>query len=684
MSVENQPLKLRPFEIYVDKKGRVELIRGDGERFEVAPEVYSAFEPLLTLSSRGVSLAILAMQSRQAIATDKNVWGRYARIARFLGFLYDCGLLNEPRLVQLAEALRPDYVWRESIALEELFSLEILRLQGGRAAVAAVRFFVFMFMFATVTVLLIRFPGALREVTSGLPKLETAWNVVLAFVLAFAIGRSVRAVMQFLLIRILTGGGASLRFRCDALSISMATDDASRADMNSWGVAASFFALTTLAVPGIFESYFSNFGISPFVLRLMPFFTLLLLFVDLSPFRKSALTECLRAMYVYTDRHWRTGFAESTIRSLHVFTCIVWVVLFGLFLAGPMVRFSYYIKESDLVSTTPGLISLGVLFIIVVMILVSLLDDIISGIGDGGGSDRHSIRRLWRRREGLRRSTDSALVKGSDGAFQSQTPTREELNRLPFLRQMDGASRDLFLNGARVLDLAAGDAVCRQGDVDRTLYVLLSGRLSVARRNPSGRRKMIAYLEPGAVFGEVAFFLGDRRTADVVVAESSRLLAIRHNERFNSLDRNRSEELRIRIWFLQALVASALFKYLPADALDALLFAGQKREFKAGNKIISEGEVGDACYFIIQGQAVVLQNTVVINRLKAGDAFGEIALLNPLLLRTATVVAETEVLAVAIDAKKFLDLLDSHLPLAIEVEKLAEERLRTDLKRKPS
>ncbi len=684
MSIETQLIRLRPFEVSVNSAGRAVLVRDDGERFDLSPEVYASLGPLLLLCKTGTSFAALALQTRQGSAQGAGVWGRYARLARYLGFLYDCGLLIEPRLIQLAEALRPDYVWRESIALEELFSFEIVRLRGGRAAAAAIRILVILLMSTSLGLFLLRFPQGIRELTSAWPKLDSAWLVVLAFFLTFAIGRSIRAIVQFLLIRVLTGGGASLRLRCDALSVSLATDDASRAEMNAWGVAASFFALTTLAAPLIFEPYLSWFGVSSEVARLMPFFSMLLLFVDLSPFRKSALTECLRALYVHADRRWRSGFAEVTIRNLHVFTCIVWVMLFGLYLAGPMIRFFYYIKEADLGSTPSGLLSLGTLFLVMVMVLVSLFDDIVSGVGDGGGSDRHSIRRLWRRREGLRRSTDSALVKGSDSAFESRFPSREELERLPFLRQMDATSRELLLTDAKVIDLSAGSAVCRQEDLDRTLYILLSGRLAVARRNSSGRRKMIAYLEPGAVFGEVAFFLGDRRTADVVVTEDSRLLAIRHNEKLNKLDRNRSDELRIRIWFLQALVASSLFKHLPADALDALLFAGQKREFRPGTKIISEGEVGDACYFIIQGQATVSQNTVTINRLKAGDAFGEIALLNPALLRTATVVADSEILAVAIETKRFLDLLDSHLPLALEVEKLAEERLRRDFKRNAS
>lgn len=72
------------------------------------------------------------------------------------------------------------------------------------------------------------------------------------------------------------------------------------------------------------------------------------------------------------------------------------------------------------------------------------------------------------------------------------------------------------------------------------------------------------------------------------------------------------------------------------------------------------------------------QNMKAINKLGAGDAFGEIALLQPGLLRTATVAAETDLILVMIESKAFWSLLRSHLPLALEIERLARTRLEND------
>jgi len=663
MSIEQESLRLAPYEITSGEGGEAVLVRRDGESFTVP----AAFLMFFQMCSSGTSIAELANRLRPAKGSGP-LWGRFAGLARFLSFLYDCGLLVDPRMIRLAEALRADYAWRDSIAFEELFSFELVRLRGGRKAPGALAWGVVALLAVTSWISLSR----LIALGGGWAELETAWPVIVSFVLAFSAGRSLRALAQFFLIRVLTGGEAALRLRLDLVSLALATDDASRGRMNGSYVAASYLNILTLAAPAVFIQAFGPFGIPPAVVGLLPFWTLLVLLADLSPFRKSALTEALRATYVHLDGRSSDESAESWIKSLHIGACVSWVVAFGLFLAFPAREFVVFTKGSDLLSSAQGIVSLGALILLQATVLVSLLDDIASGVGDGGGRDRLSIRRMWRRHEPL------TLLAGED----DRRPSRQDLERLPFLRQMDPVARDLLLERATVLDGRAGAMVCRQGDDDRTLYILLSGRLAVARRTSSGRRKLIAFLEPGAVFGEVAFFIGDRRTADVDMVEDSRLLAIRHSEKLANLDRTRSEELQLRIWFLQSLVASPLFRQLPSDALDALLFAGQKKTFRAGEKVITEGEAGDACYFIIQGSASVAQNFKNINRLKAGDAFGEIALLQPHLLRTASVVADSELLTVMLDGRRFWDLLCNHLPLAVEVEKLAEERLRSDVSRR--
>lgn len=155
-----------------------------------------------------------------------------------------------------------------------------------------------------------------------------------------------------------------------------------------------------------------------------------------------------------------------------------------------------------------------------------------------------------------------------------------------------------------------------------------------------------------------------------------------HVAGMKTVDETKSAELQARIWFLQVLMGSKTFKELPSDSLDAILLAGERTTFPPGKRIIQEGEAGDACYFLVQGQASVSQNTVAINKMKAGDAFGEIALLSPGTLRTATVTADSDLITIKVEAHKFWSLLKAHFPLALEIERLASARLKLDEERR--
>lgn len=73
-----------------------------------------------------------------------------------------------------------------------------------------------------------------------------------------------------------------------------------------------------------------------------------------------------------------------------------------------------------------------------------------------------------------------------------------------------------------------------------------------------------------------------------------------------------------------------------------------------GARVVREGDVGDTFYVILEGQAKVVSGSGrVVNRLRPGDFFGEISLLDggP---RTASVVAETQLTMLALARKDFL------------------------------
>jgi CRP/FNR family transcriptional regulator len=72
----------------------------------------------------------------------------------------------------------------------------------------------------------------------------------------------------------------------------------------------------------------------------------------------------------------------------------------------------------------------------------------------------------------------------------------------------------------------AGQVVFREGDAGDTCFVVRSGAARVTRRHSDGRVITLTELHPGAIFGELAMFGGETRSATVEVLEPMRALGI--------------------------------------------------------------------------------------------------------------------------------------------------------------
>lgn len=115
------------------------------------------------------------------------------------------------------------------------------------------------------------------------------------------------------------------------------------------------------------------------------------------------------------------------------------------------------------------------------------------------------------------------------------------------------------------------------------------------------------------------------------------------------VDKATSEKL------LAALSKNALFVGLTPEQLSSVLSAGQLQQFEPGEAITKQGDLSDAFFVILKGEASVRsgpEDAVEINRLKASDAVGEMGILLDQ-ARTATVIAQGQVLATRYEAKTF-------------------------------
>lgn len=149
--------------------------------------------------------------------------------------------------------------------------------------------------------------------------------------------------------------------------------------------------------------------------------------------------------------------------------------------------------------------------------------------------------------------------------------------------------RDIGLFGAlseEVLDylarslkpqrVAAGDAIFREGDPAREMYVVLDGEIEVLKNSRRGRSTRIAILGPGDCFGEMSLIDVQPRSAMVRALGPTRLLRIttedldalyRHDLKAYALitlnvARNLSRRLRVTDGILADIAASVMDEYV--------------------------------------------------------------------------------------------------------------------------
>jgi CRP/FNR family transcriptional regulator len=84
----------------------------------------------------------------------------------------------------------------------------------------------------------------------------------------------------------------------------------------------------------------------------------------------------------------------------------------------------------------------------------------------------------------------------------------------------------------RVADVAvprsfvAGEVVFHEGDKSNTCYVVRSGHARAVREHPDGRSLTLAHFGPGDIFGELAMFDDERRSATVETLEPMEAIAV--------------------------------------------------------------------------------------------------------------------------------------------------------------
>ena len=118
-----------------------------------------------------------------------------------------------------------------------------------------------------------------------------------------------------------------------------------------------------------------------------------------------------------------------------------------------------------------------------------------------------------------------------------------------------------------------------------------------------------------------------------------------------------------------------MFSTLDQKILDDIVHSSALKKFGAGDIIAKQGDEGSSLFVILEGSVEVRRGRRVLSKLKQGQFFGEMSLLDgeP---RSADVVAMDSVNCLSLDRPTFESLVRAHPELAFGIMKELVGRLR--------
>jgi CRP-like cAMP-binding protein len=100
------------------------------------------------------------------------------------------------------------------------------------------------------------------------------------------------------------------------------------------------------------------------------------------------------------------------------------------------------------------------------------------------------------------------------------------LQEIRFLHDIDSSHLEQIANIAEILEFDAHDVVFREGDTADSVYLVMSGKLSLELSPSTANRKQLVSVGPGEILGWSTLVEHPRFAATAVVVEPTRLVRV--------------------------------------------------------------------------------------------------------------------------------------------------------------
>ena len=120
---------------------------------------------------------------------------------------------------------------------------------------------------------------------------------------------------------------------------------------------------------------------------------------------------------------------------------------------------------------------------------------------------------------------ESILLREASMLDEERVTVEQQLAQHAIVGSLDASAAGEFLER---IETTVGDAIFKQGDESDSLYFIESGRVDVLLQDEGERELRLRSMTAGAVIGEVGFYLGEARSASIVVTEAGVLQRLSH------------------------------------------------------------------------------------------------------------------------------------------------------------
>jgi len=212
---------------------------------------------------------------------------------------------------------------------------------------------------------------------------------------------------------------------------------------------------------------------------------------------------------------------------------------------------------------------------------------------------------------------------------------------------------EIILMAMKECPFTAGTKVITEGENGDYLFVIEKGNLECIK-NIAGEDKVVKTVNEGDVFGELALLYNCPRAANVLAKDDCVCWQL-DRDTFNNIVKDASVRRREKYdAFLQSVtLLSSIDAYERSQVSDAL----KPETFNKGDTIIKQDEPGDKFYIVEEGSLYADKSGTKVMEYKAGDYFGELALLKNQPRAASVMVASDSAKVLSMSRQAFIKML---------------------------